>query len=132
MPIRKASFPSYTLSPFPADVCIASTPGCTRQACLFRDATKAFTNAGYAIYGISGDSPKSNTNFHTKQNLADIILLCDPSYELHAKLGIKKSPKGTIRSVTIIKKDGDKATILKKSPANPEKSLEMAKEALGL
>lgn len=113
-------------------IAVASTPGCTNQACLFRDSTSAFKDAGYAIFGISGDSPKSNTNFHTKQNLADIILLCDPTFALHERLGIKKIPKGTIRSVTVIKHQDGKAIIARTSPASPAGSLDIAKKAAGI
>ncbi|PUU72858.1 thioredoxin-like protein, partial [Tuber borchii] len=81
----------------------ASTTECTTQACLFRDNYTAFTDAGYSVYGLSGDQPGANEKFRNKQNLT-YTLLCDPTYELHEKLGIKKSPKGTIRSVIIIEK----------------------------
>ncbi|KAA8893723.1 thioredoxin-like protein [Sphaerosporella brunnea] len=110
----------------------ASTPGCTTQACAFRDSTASFNDAGYAIYGLSGDSPSANEKFKTKQNLADITLLCDPKYELHARLNVKKEPKGTVRSIVVISKSDDKAVILKKSPASPAQSVEMAQKAIGI
>jgi peroxiredoxin Q/BCP len=110
----------------------ASTPGCTTQACAFRDSTATFKDAGYAIYGLSGDSPSANEKFKTKQNLEDITLLCDPKYELHARLGIKKEPKGTIRSIVVLSKGEDKAVILKKSPASPGQSVDMAQKAIGI
>jgi len=109
----------------------ASTPGCTTQACLFRDSFSAFDTVGYTVYGLSGDSPAANTKFVEKQALT-YTLLCDAKYELHEKLGIKKAPKGTIRSVTVIEKTGDGGKILKKTPASPKESLEIAKEAVGM
>lgn len=36
------------------------TPGCTREACAFRDDHGAFTEAGATVYGVSGDSPESH------------------------------------------------------------------------
>lgn len=118
---------------------LASTPECTTQACLFRDNYTAFTDAGYSVYGLSGDQPGANEKFRNKQNLT-YTLLCDPAYELHEKLGIKKSPKGTIRSVIIIEKTpGDDAAaathpgrILRKTKASAQVSLQVAKEVVGL
>ncbi|CUS06998.1 unnamed protein product [Tuber aestivum] len=116
----------------------ASTPECTTQACLFRDNYTAFTDAGFSVYGLSGDQPGVNEKFRNKQNLT-YTLLCDPTYELHEKLGIKKSPKGTIRSVIIIEKaSGDDAPaahpgkILRKTKASAQVSLQVAKEVVGL
>ncbi|CAZ79243.1 unnamed protein product [Tuber melanosporum] len=116
----------------------ASTPECTTQACLFRDNYTAFTDAGYSVYGLSGDQPVANEKFRNKQNLT-YTLLCDPTYELHEKLGIKKSPKGTVRSVIIIEKtSGDAAAathpgkILRKTKASAHVSLQVAKEVVGL
>ncbi|TGZ80448.1 AhpC-TSA-domain-containing protein [Ascodesmis nigricans] len=109
----------------------ASTPGCTTQACLFRDSYASISKKGFSVFGLSGDSPKANTNFHTKQSLGDIVLLCDPAYALHERLGIKKGAKGTIRSTTIIKKEGDKQIIVKKTPSKPTESLEIAKKTVG-
>lgn len=77
----------------------------TTQACLFRDAYSSLTSTGFSIYGLSSDSPKSNTTFKTKQNLP-YTLLCDPSVTLIAAIGMKKAPKGTIRGVFIVDKDG--------------------------
>ncbi|KAM0797482.1 thioredoxin-like protein [Usnea florida] len=83
----------------------ASTPGCTTQACLFRDEFTPLTATGYAIYGLSTDSVKSNTNFKNKQNLP-YGLLCDPSMTLIGAIGMRKSPSGTTRGVFVINKDG--------------------------
>ncbi|PGH04761.1 hypothetical protein AJ79_06982 [Helicocarpus griseus UAMH5409] len=83
----------------------ASTPGCTNQACLFRDRYDNLTSTGLTIYGLSGDSPKANANFKSKQNLR-YSLLCDQTAGLIAALGLKKVPKGTIRGVCVISKEG--------------------------
>ena len=77
----------------------------TTQACLFRDEFTPLTATGYAIYGLSTDSVKSNTNFKNKQNLP-YGLLCDPSMTLIGAIGMRKSPSGTTRGVFVINKDG--------------------------
>ncbi|KAJ5150557.1 uncharacterized protein N7500_010746, partial [Penicillium coprophilum] len=83
----------------------ASTPGCTKQACLFRDNYTHLTSTGLSIYGLSGDSPKANTTFKTRQNLP-YPLMCDPKATLIAAIGFKKSPKGTTRGVFAVDKKG--------------------------
>ncbi|KAH8693114.1 thioredoxin-like protein [Talaromyces proteolyticus] len=83
----------------------ASTPGCTKQACMFRDKHEHLTSTGLSIYGLSADSPKANTTFKTKQNLP-YPLLCDPNATLIGSLGLKKSPKGTVRGVFAVDKNG--------------------------
>ena len=77
----------------------------TTQACLFRDEFEKLTTTGYAIYGLSTDSPKSNTTFRTKHNLP-YTLLCDPAANLISAIGMKKAPSGTIRGVFVVNKDG--------------------------
>lgn len=58
-----------------------------------------------AIYGLSGDSPKANTTFQTKQSLP-YPLLCDQSFALIEAIGLKKTPKGTVRGVFAVDKKG--------------------------
>lgn len=85
----------------------ASTPGCTTQACLFRDSYSPITGASLEVYGLSTDSPKSNTTFATKQNLP-YQLLCDPKATLIKAIGMYKggSGSGTSRGVVVIDKQG--------------------------
>lgn len=82
-----------------------TSPAGTKQACLFRDNFDHLSSTGLTIYGLSGDSPKANTTFKTKQNLP-YALLCNPSYGLIGAIGLKKSPKGTIRGVFAVDKKG--------------------------
>lgn len=110
----------------------AATSGCTTQACSFRDNYSSFKNNGYDVYGLSGDTPAANEKFSTKYTLGDIKLLSDPKYELHTQLGIKRAPKGTIRSVIVIGKKDDAAVILRKTPANPAQSVPIAQAAAGI
>lgn len=58
-----------------------------------------------AIYGLSGDSPKANTTFQIKQSLP-YPLLCDQSFALIEAIGLKKTPKGTVRGVFAVDKKG--------------------------
>ena len=72
---------------------------------MFRDEFTSLTATGFSIYGLSTDSPKSNTTFKSKQNLP-YTLLCDPSANLIAAIGMKKAPKGTSRGVFVVHKSG--------------------------
>ncbi|KJZ76842.1 hypothetical protein HIM_03719 [Hirsutella minnesotensis 3608] len=101
----------------------ASTPGCTNQACLFRDSYESLTADGLAIYGLSTDSPKANTTFKEKQNLP-YPLLCDPQATLIAAIGFKKSPKGTQRGVFAVDKEGK---VLVAEPGGPAATVERIK-----
>jgi thioredoxin-dependent peroxiredoxin len=47
----------------------ADTPGCTKEACEFRDAQKAFTRKNAAIVGISPDKPAAHSKFAEKYSL---------------------------------------------------------------
>ncbi|KAI9750115.1 MAG: GCD complex subunit gcd7 [Chaenotheca gracillima] len=105
----------------------ASTPGCTTQASLFRDSYTPLTSTGLAIYGLSADSPKSNSTFKTKQNLP-YPLLCDPQVTLIGAIGMKKAPKGTTRGVFVIDKEGK---VLAKEPGGPAATVEAVQKLVG-
>lgn len=57
------------------------TPGCTTQACTFRDALEKFNDIGVAIVGISSDSVASHKKFSEKWKL-NFPLLSDPTHEI--------------------------------------------------
>lgn len=59
----------------------ANTPGCTTQACGFRDNYDELLKAGYKVYGMSADKPKSQANWRKKHNF-QYNLLSDPSFEV--------------------------------------------------
>ncbi|KAI9848147.1 MAG: hypothetical protein M1837_000821 [Sclerophora amabilis] len=105
----------------------ASTPGCTTQACLFRDSYTPLTTTGFSIYGLSTDSPTSNTTFKTKQNLP-YRLLCDPSATLISAIGFKKASKGTTRGVFVVGKDGK---ILAAEPGGPGATVDAVRKLVG-
>ncbi|PHH61248.1 hypothetical protein CDD81_626 [Ophiocordyceps australis] len=102
----------------------ASTPGCTNQACLFRDAYESLTGDGLAIYGLSTDSPKANTTFKDKQRLP-FALLCDFQATLIAAIGLKKQPRGTQRGVFAIDKAGK---VLVAEAGGPAATVDRVKE----
>ena len=66
----------------------AETPGCTKQACSFRDNIKKIRNLGADVFGISTDSVKDQAAFHTNHNL-NFILLADDKAEVTKKYGSK-------------------------------------------
>lgn len=102
----------------------ASTPGCTKQVCFFRDSYEPLTAGGLAIYGLSTDSPKANTSFKDKQKLP-YPLLCDPKATLIGAIGLKKAPKGTQRGVFVIDKDGK---VLVAEPGSPQGTVDRVKK----
>lgn len=50
------------------------TPGCTKEACAFRDSHQVFQDAGAEVIGISDDSPQSHKQFAAKYNLPFTLL----------------------------------------------------------
>ncbi|KAK9347070.1 thioredoxin-like protein [Lipomyces starkeyi] len=103
----------------------ASTPGCTRQACGFRDVFPKFAGVEAAVYGLSADTVSAQKKFQEKQDLP-YPLLADTKFELLGPLGAKKTEKGGIvRSYWVIK-EGKIATMV--VGVKPEVSVEMALE----
>lgn len=68
------------------------TPGCTKEACSFRDDYAVYAKAGVVILGVSPDSSKSHAKFKDKYNLP-FTLLADEGHkicELYGVWGLKK------------------------------------------
>ncbi|MEM1427461.1 MAG: peroxiredoxin [Cyanobacteria bacterium P01_H01_bin.130] len=63
------------------------TPGCTMEACQFRDEYQAFQEAGAAVIGISSDSVSSHQQFADKHNLP-FVLLSDVKNEARNAFGV--------------------------------------------
>ena len=89
-----------------------STPGCTKQACDFRDNMGVLSSADVAVFGVSKDSAKSHQNFTEKQEL-NFPLLLDTEGELLEKYGVWREKKnygrtymGIARSTFVIESDG--------------------------
>lgn len=90
----------------------AMTPGCTKQACDFRDSLSSLAAAGLAVLGISPDSPAKLQKFAERDGLT-FPLLSDPSHavlEAYGAYGEKmlygKKSVGVIRSTFVVGPDG--------------------------
>lgn len=66
------------------------TPGCTTEACSFRDSFEDFTDAGAVVVGISKDSVESHVKFAEKHHLP-FTLLSDPGAKTAKQWGVGKS-----------------------------------------
>lgn len=64
------------------------TPGCTAEACAFRDSYEDFTDAGALVIGISSDSEASHRKFANRHRLP-FVLLSDPKKEVRRKFRVE-------------------------------------------
>ncbi|GGG57198.1 putative peroxiredoxin [Kocuria dechangensis] len=90
----------------------AETPGCTTQACDFRDSLDRFAAEGFAVLGISPDGPEALAKFTENQSLT-FPLLSDADHavaEAYGAWGEKKNYgrtyEGVIRSTVVVDPDG--------------------------
>lgn len=90
----------------------AMTPGCTTEACDFRDNLNRLTAAGYEVVGISKDDPSTLARFRERDHLT-FPLLSDPDCAVHRAYGAYgertlygKVHVGTIRSTVVVGPDG--------------------------
>jgi len=93
---------------YPAD----DTPGCTREACAFRDRSSEIKKLGAKVFGISPDDVASHVKFRDKFKL-NFPLLADPDHQVAEKFGAwreknmyGKKKMGIARSTFIIGADG--------------------------
>jgi peroxiredoxin Q/BCP len=91
----------------------ASTPGCTTQACDFRDNINSLKSAGYQVLGVSKDKLDALRTFRDEQGL-NFPLLSDEDLEVHKAYGAwgekslyGKTVTGTLRSTFVIDESGD-------------------------
>jgi len=98
----------------------AGTPGCTKEACNFRDSMKDLEDAGMIVYGVSTDSVKAQKNFHKKQDL-NFDLLADDDKSLTRGFGVK-SKLGVSKRVTFIVREGKIEKVFDK--VNPSDHIE--------
>ncbi len=63
------------------------TPGCTKEACSFRDSYEAFREAGAEVIGVSSDSAASHRSFAEKYRLP-FVLVADAGGELRKRYGV--------------------------------------------
>ncbi|MGE3466029.1 MAG: thioredoxin-dependent thiol peroxidase [Pyrinomonadaceae bacterium] len=96
------------------------TPGCTKEACSFRDAIGHFTEKDIQVLGVSVDDEKSHQKFISKFNLP-FTLLADTDHKVVEAYGVwgeksmyGKKYMGTNRKTFLIDADGNIAKIFEK------------------
>lgn len=110
-----------------------NTPGCTKEACGFRDLSAPLKKAGVVVLGVSKDSFESHKKFASGNKLP-FTLLSDPKAEVMKKYGAfgkkmmyGKPVEGTIRSTVVIGPKGDIVkhwTTVKRAETHPAEVLE--------
>ena len=97
-----------------------NTPGCTKEACNFRDDYRVYDDHGIVILGASPDSPTRHTNFKNKYNLP-FTLLADTDHEVSDLYGVWQKKKmagreyyGIKRTTYLIGPDGKILKVFKK------------------
>ena len=90
----------------------AQTPGCTTQACDFRDSLSSLQGAGYTVLGVSRDTPEKLRAFRDSDGLT-FPLLSDPDHAVHEAYGAwgekqnyGKTVTGVLRSTFVIDEEG--------------------------
>ena len=90
----------------------ASTPGCTKQACDFRDSLAQLNDAGLDVLGVSPDKPEKLAKFRDKEGLT-FPLLSDPDRAVLTdwgafgeKMMYGKTVQGVIRSTFVVDEKG--------------------------
>jgi peroxiredoxin Q/BCP len=96
------------------------TPGCTAEACDFRDNYQGLLDKGIVVLGVSVDDEKSHQKFITKHNLP-FTLLADTEKQIVQDYGVwaeknnyGKKYMGIVRTTFIIDAEGNIAHIIKK------------------
>jgi peroxiredoxin Q/BCP len=89
-----------------------NTPGCTKEACSFRDFNDELQDLGVVVLGVSKDSLKSHQKFITEQRL-NFPLLSDPDHFLAESFGVWAKKKmmgreymGMLRTTFLINEKG--------------------------
>ena len=98
----------------------ADTPGCTKEACNFRDSIKELEAAGIDVYGVSTDKVAAVKKFHEKYDL-NFDLLADPEGEVAEKFGVLKDT-GRAERTTFLVRDGVIEKVFRK--VSPSKHIE--------
>jgi thioredoxin-dependent peroxiredoxin len=101
----------------------ASTPGCTVEACEFRDLRPKFQKQDVAVLGVSADAIKALASFKKKEKL-NFPLLSDPDFSVIESYGVRRMKKfmgrtflGIVRSTFLIGPDGKIEQIWDPAPA---------------
>jgi len=98
----------YVLYFYPKD----DTPGCTKEACDFRDNMARLQGAAYEVFGVSPDDLASHEKFRGKYDL-NFALLADPDHEVADAFGVWREKSnygkkfmGIVRSTFVVDEDG--------------------------
>jgi peroxiredoxin Q/BCP len=106
------------------------TPGCTKEACSFRDAFADFTDAGVEVYGISADDVESHRKFREKHRLP-FVLLSDPDNSIRNAFGVPRDLFGMLPGrVTYVTDARGKVLKIFNSQLNATKHVEEALNAV--
>lgn len=87
-----------------------ATPGCTREACAFRDAWDRFTKAGVVVLGVSGDDEKSHAKFAEEHKLP-FSLVADPQQAWIKAFGVPTRVGMASRVSFLLGRDGKVAKV---------------------
>ena len=97
-----------------------NTPGCTQEACDFRDRAEALAARDAVVLGVSTDTVKSHQGFKAKHSLP-FTLLADPDKELVGAYGVYREKKqygrsfmGTVRTTFVIDEGGTITSVFEK------------------
>jgi thioredoxin-dependent peroxiredoxin len=121
---------------YPAD----DTPGCTKEACAFRDRSAELKKLGAKVFGVSPDDVASHVKFRDKFNL-NFPLLADPDHAVAEKFGAwreknmyGKTSMGIVRSTFLIGPDGVIKKVWRsvKVDGHDEHVLEAIKKLVGM
>lgn len=106
------------------------TPGCTREACSFRDQYEDFLDSGAEVFGISGQSVESHKNFAKKYNL-NFHLLADTGNEVRKLFGVPANLFGLLPGrVTYVADKRGEVKYIFNSQMQVEKHVEEALKVL--
>jgi len=106
------------------------TPGCTKEACSFRDSFEAFTDLQVEVIGISSDSVDSHKNFKAKHRLP-FTLLSDDTNAIRKQFGVKTNLFGLLPGrVTYVVSDKGTIQNMFSSQLNMEKHVTEALASL--
>ena len=114
----------------------AMTPGCTTEACDFRDSLAPLQAAGYQVFGVSRDLPEKLRQFRARDGLT-YDLLSDPERRVHEAYGVwgekvrdGATVMGVTRSTFVI--DGDGRVVQALYDVHPEGHVARLKETLSI
>lgn len=91
----------------------AGTPGCTEEACNFRDSIKRLERAGVSVYGVSTDSVEKQKGFHEKNDL-NFDLLADADKDVAKKFGVLRRFMRVPERTTFLVRDGRVEKVFRK------------------